>query len=147
MNDMAGRLESILGDEQAMSQIMDLVKSLRGDNSNGADEMSGEQDTCTNCESNGPFTQDQTTMDEMGNMSNLGNMANLGAAMSMLNGMMNNSQPDPAVELIRALRPFLSDKRQKKAKEAMKLLKVAEILPIVQNSGILNGFLGGEDDE
>jgi len=147
MNDMAGRLESILGDEQAMSQIMDLVKSIKGENSSGADEMSSNQSNCSNCNPDDAVDQSQNNEGNIGDMGGLGNMANLGAAMSMISGMMGNNQPDPAVELIRALRPFLSEKRQKKAKDAMRLLKVAEILPLVQNSGLLNGFLGGEDDD
>ncbi len=38
-------------------------------------------------------------------------------------------------EFIRALKPHLSDSRQKKADEAMKILKLMDLIPLLQNLG------------
>ena len=56
---------------------------------------------------------------------------------SSVMNMMNNSADNEKCRLIEALRPNLSKKRQKKADEAMQMLKLLEILPII--SELTNG--------
>ncbi|MEG0542170.1 MAG: hypothetical protein RR528_07565, partial [Angelakisella sp.] len=62
-------------------------------------------------------------------------------------GTAKGAEGDPNVELLRALRPFLSKKRKKRVNEAVKLMKMKDMLPLLQQSGILSGFLGGDEDE
>ena len=45
--------------------------------------------------------------------------------------MQNLNSTDDKTELIRALKPFLSEEKQKRADEAMRLLKVMRILPLI----------------
>ena len=52
---------------------------------------------------------------------------------------------DDRTRLIKALKPMLSDERQKRADEAIRLLQLASMLPALQQSGILEKFLEGED--
>lgn len=44
---------------------------------------------------------------------------------------------DERVEFINALRPLLSDNRKKKADEAMKLVKLLSVIPLLQERGIM----------
>ncbi len=60
-------------------------------------------------------------------------MAKLSSIMSAMN------KPDHRSELIRALKPLLSDKRRKRADEAMQMLKLFEMLPL------LTEMMGGND--
>ena len=50
---------------------------------------------------------------------------------------------DERCALIKSLRPMLSEQRRKKADEAIKLLKLASIIPLLKESGILKDFLEG----
>lgn len=51
------------------------------------------------------------------------------SVMSMLN------KKDSRVELISALKPFLSSNRQIKADEAMKIIRLLELIPILKEQG------------
>ncbi len=54
-------------------------------------------------------------------------------------------QEDDATRLLRALRPLLGPARQKKLDEALKILQVMRLLPLLRESGgigeLLNGLL------
>ncbi len=65
----------------------------------------------------------------------LGN-AQMIAKISSLMGAMNKK--DDRTRLIEALKPLLSEKRRKRADEAMQMMKLFEILPA------LGGIMGGE---
>ena len=45
---------------------------------------------------------------------------------------------DPSVTLLLALRPLLGETRQHRVDEAAKLLKLAKMLPLLRESGLLN---------
>lgn len=66
----------------------------------------------------------------------LGN-AQMIAKISSLMGAMNKK--DDRTRLIEALKPLLSEKRRKKADEAMQMMKLFEILPA------LGGIMGGDN--
>lgn len=66
----------------------------------------------------------------------LGN-ARMIAKISSLMGAMNKS--DDRTRLIEALKPLLSEKRRKRADEAMQMMKLFEILPA------LSGLMGGDN--
>lgn len=128
--DIAERLEQILGDENALSQIQQMATALRGDSPT---------------EGNG----DQPTAEGGGGL----NANMLGSLMGMLGG--GNSPAggtttgggDSSVALIRSLKPFLSQKRKKRAGEAVKIMKMIELLPVLQKSGIFENLMGGSEDE
>lgn len=61
----------------------------------------------------------------------LGNLGKLGQALS---------GDDDRTSLIKALKPMLSEPRQQKADEAIKILKLVQLLPILRESGFLNGL-------
>lgn len=49
-------------------------------------------------------------------------------------------QEDDTTRLLRAIKPFLSPERQEKLEEAIKLLHIMKILPLLKNKGLLNIF-------
>ena len=61
----------------------------------------------------------------------LGNLGKLGQAFS---------GDDERTALIKALKPMLSEPRQQKADEAIKILKLIQLLPLLRESGFLNGL-------
>ena len=52
------------------------------------------------------------------------------------------SQPIPGVELLRALRPMLSEKRAKKVDDAVRIMQLVQLLPTLKESGLFR--LGGD---
>ncbi|MEG0753515.1 MAG: hypothetical protein RR461_06760 [Angelakisella sp.] len=125
MDSMAERLEQLLNDDSTISQIQQIISSLR--------------------ESGGP--SQQTDAQGSGEGINPAMMNGLLAMLPTLTGTAKGAEGDPNVELLRALRPFLSKKRKKRVNEAVKLMKMKDMLPLLQQSGILSGFLGGDEDE
>ena len=49
-----------------------------------------------------------------------------------------NQTDDKRIQFIAALRPLLNSSRQKKADQAIKMLKLFEILPLLKEQGLLN---------
>lgn len=47
---------------------------------------------------------------------------------------------DKRTTLLKALKPMLSEERQQKADEAIKILKIIQIIPLLRESGLLNGL-------
>ena len=51
-------------------------------------------------------------------------------------------EPDRNIQLLQALRPFLEPERQKKVDEAVKILHLMRLAPLIQESGVLGDLLG-----
>lgn len=60
--------------------------------------------------------------------------------MKILGSLGNISAKDNRTVLIEALRPMLSEPRQKKADEAIKILRLINLIPVLRESGLLNGL-------
>lgn len=50
-------------------------------------------------------------------------------------------QEDDSTRLLRALRPMLCEERQKKLDEAIKLLQLMRLMPLLKGSNLLGGIL------
>ena len=61
-------------------------------------------------------------------------------AMKLLPIMNSLKQEDDTTRLLRAIKPFLSPQRQDKIEEAIRLLHVMKILPMIKEQGLLNLF-------
>lgn len=48
---------------------------------------------------------------------------------------------EPRCRLITSLKPLLSAERQKRADEAIRILKIIELVPVLRDSGLLKGVL------
>lgn len=62
----------------------------------------------------------------------LGNLGKIGSAMS---------GDDQRTALLKALKPMLSEERQQKADEAIKIMKIIRLIPLLRESGLLGGLL------
>lgn len=66
----------------------------------------------------------------------------LGSLSSIANLMGKfNRNDDKRCQLITALKPLLSPERQQRADEALKIIKLIDILPLLRDSGLLKGVL------
>ncbi len=48
---------------------------------------------------------------------------------------LNSSSSDPRCDLIKALKPLLSNDKQKRADDALQIMKMLQIIPLIKNSG------------
>lgn len=75
-----------------------------------------------------------------GTNSGLAPKGNTGPDPAMLQKIMQAmqlfSQENPKVELLRALRPLLSEKRAKKVDDAIRIMQLMQVLPMLKESGL-----------
>ena len=107
-----------------MDNIADILSSLSADDISYFKSMA-ESLFSSDGEKQQSFSQNMPDPDMIVKISNVVNM-------------MNSSQGGARSRLIEALKPNLSEKRQKKADEAIEFLKLMDILPL------LNGLFGGD---
>ncbi len=73
----------------------------------------------------------------------LPDLATLGKLAPLLAGM---GQDDDDTRLLRALRPYLHGQREKRLDEAVQLLRLSKLLPLLQQQGLLTGSKKEEGD-
>lgn len=148
MDDLAGKINEILNDPQAMQQVSALAGMLG--NSGGQQPAA-------------PQPEQPPQSNNNNGLANLGNLGNLNALAGLLGGqpkpqnqqtnpmsnemmqtvlqimpMLNSfQQEDDSTRLLTSLRPLLSRERQKKLDEAAKIMKVFRLLPLLKSKGIL----------
>ena len=132
---LGNMLSQVLSDPQKMQQIQQMAASL----GLGAPPPSG-------ADSN--MGQNQELMQNTGmnpNMEPTGNPAqnfNSGSAgpMKIMENLQNAfstlSQSDPNIEFLRAMKPLLSERRARKIDDAIRVMQLIELLPMIKESGL-----------
>ncbi len=123
LDDIAEKIQSLLDDEESMRQITELAAMLSGGELSGgdpADDTSGSAPEGSSADSGGLGFDPMAVM------------RLLGAA----------SAGDSNIELLKALRPHLSEERQKKLDKAQKLLRLYNVFSAMRESGMLNDLEG-----
>lgn len=108
MGDFEEKLDSILNNPQAMSQIMSLAQSLSGDSQKGSVPSPAEASTPTS--SNADLSLDPQLLSKM---------------LSLLNSC--NEQDDQRVALLTALRPFVKERRYARLDKAIQVAKLSRM--------------------
>lgn len=85
-----------------------------------------------------PTEADKSDSSEQGDI--LGEI-DLEAIMRMGEIMSRMNQQDDSTRLLLALKPHLKPENRQKVDSAMKLMKIITILPLLRDSGILDGLL------
>lgn len=117
-----------------MDNISDIISSLTDDDiqnlKEAAANLFGEKSEPK------PSGKGENNQGGMPDLSSLLGNAQMMAKLSRIMSMMNRR--DSRTELINALKPLLSEKRRKRADEAMQLLKLFDMLPMITD------LMGGE---
>lgn len=66
----------------------------------------------------------------------------LGMIMKVQQMVQGMSHEDENIRLLRSLKPHLSESRQKKVEQAIQLLRLYTLLPVIKETGLLGGLLG-----
>lgn len=140
MDDLTAKVQEILGSEEGMRQLQEMAKmlGLSGDGANSPPEsapapgssgleavLSGLTGSSRPAEEGVPFSP--------------ADLARLGSLMQSV------KEDTPATALLKALRPLLREERQKKVDQAVRMMRLFSLLPLLQQSGILNSLTGGEN--
>ncbi len=119
MDDIAGKISELLSSPDGMERIKNLADSLFG--------------------SNAPQEQraDEPPVD--GGGFSLPDGLDIGKLMGIAT-VLGNQKPDRRSQLLLALKPHLSQERCERVDKAVKFLKIAAILPLLKEQGILDIF-------
>ena len=138
---MTSKIAQILGDPKSMEMVKDLAQSL-GANMNQRDKAAENNDK------NGSLSvNDNNSSTGGGDLSNmLSGISNMPISPQQLTMVMNimgklkSEQNDDRAKLLLALKPHLSPERQKKADNAVKMLKIVSLLPMIKDTGLFDLF-------
>ena len=143
MDDLTQQLQKVLSDPQTMGQLQGLLSSLGGQEEKPATAPSGGPDLSAllgalgGGQASPPPAESPSTALAGINPPALSLMARLGPVLSQAN------REDAAPRLLRALRPLLGEARQKKVDEAIQILQMLRLLPLLKESGVFSGLLSG----
>ncbi len=131
MSEFEDKLQSILGNPEAMGQIMSLAQSITGN--------SNESGTSAEEEPAPPESSDTAAGDAL---SMLGNLDPRLIQMGMRLLSEYNSSDDRKVALLTALQPFVREERYAKVEKAIQIAKLAHIIRVA-----LDTFRKGDGDD
>lgn len=146
MEDLSQQIQNILSDPQAMGQIQGLLNSL---NTGGGQESSSAPEPAP--ASSGPDFS--ALLGALAGSQPAGNSSTTAltgltpqtlSLVSRLGPLLSQAgREDDATRLLRALRPLLGHARQKKVDEAIRILQMLRLLPLLKESGVFSGLLSG----
>lgn len=113
MDDIMGKIQEMLSDEESMRQIKELADMLSD---------TSEENNTENNQTNNP--------------SNNSSGFDMGMIFK-IQQLMTSAKSDKNTELIMALKPHLSNEKQEKADKALKLMKIFNIFETLKESGML----------
>ena len=133
MSELEEKLEGILGNPQAMAQIMNLAQSLNlggsGASSEGEAQTAAplpEQENVPPAPPTPPASFGDSLSGLMGGLSSL-DPKMLSAAASLM-GQFNSGNDDKRVALLNALRPFVREERYAKLDQAIQIAKLSRLI-------------------
>lgn len=128
MSEFEDKLQSILGNPDAMNQIMSIAQSISGASQNDAAEP--------DCVSSAPDTVDTGSL-----FSSLGNLDPRLVQIGMRLLSEYNSTDDKKTALLQALQPFIKEERYAKVDQAVQIAKLARVIRVA-----LDTFRKGDKD-
>lgn len=118
MDDLFGRMRSVLSDPESMKQLQELADII----GEGEEEKK----------------EDEQTPQQEGSSVDTG--FDIGKLMGLAS-LIGSSENDDDAALLLALKPHLGEQRQKKVDKAVKLLRLISIWKILKETGMMNDFL------
>ena len=169
MDDLTSTLQNILGSEEGMKQLQDLAQMLGIGSSDASPPQEAEKegqgfDLDGLLESIG-LSQGASQTSESGPNGKMPDLNELlkGLTSGGQGGKQDDSSPlftaadiiklpqlmravkqdNPNTVLLKSLKPLLKEERRHKVDEAVRIMKLLSLLPILRESGMLNNLLGG----
>jgi hypothetical protein len=124
MEDISQKISELLGSPDGMSKIKAAAEELLG-----SGVFNAEQNKDNTVQSTA-LSLPENLMENMGNLEGIMKIARL----------FSGEQRDSRIELLRALKPHLSNDRKKRVDKAISILKVATLLPVLKEEGLLENL-------
>lgn len=126
MDDLTQKLQALLSDPESMKNLSELAAMMQADAppENAAAPVPDECSGTTHTESEAPPFD-------------FAKLLAVGQALSAV-------QQDETADLLRALKPYLSPERAKRADKAARMLRLYAAAGILRENGMLNDLFGGE---
>lgn len=153
MDDLSGKINELLSDPESMEKIKNLASmfSAQAGTNNNSNSQSQDQsnnnynpliDAFSNLAGNSNANYQNPQNNNPNQFGNSDDSFNIDPAtiMKIAGAMRSMNGPDPRVDLLRALKENLSDKRQKKVDDAIKVMRLLSLMPLLQEQGIFNLF-------
>lgn len=115
MDELGEKLSQILNDPDSMNRVRAMAESL----------LSGKEEKAEQEEKTGFLGGEGIGAEEM-------------EGLVKLFSRLNSSELDNRSRLLMALKPHLSDEKQKKVDSAVKILKLLELWPLIKDSGLIS---------
>ena len=140
MDDIAGKISELLASPEGMDKIKQMASALFSEGSTNPPPQNLNDNT-----RDMSTTEQQKSGDMLGQL--LGNFTNGGFSLPdgldplKLIGLMSalgSGADDKRAGLLLALKPHLSVERQERVDKAVKLLKIASLLPVLKEQGLLD---------
>lgn len=142
MDDLSGKINDLLSDPESMQRIKSLASMLSGSAGGSGGGTSAPQDDQQQESYSGGNPLAGFAPTNMGQSPQGGGTSdfNIDPAMLMkISGAMQMmNRPDPRVDLLMALRENLSIHRQKKVDDAVKILRLLSLMPMLKEQGIFD---------
>ena len=113
MDDLTGKINEILGNPEQLEQIKRMASAMG---------LSGMQEQPKPAQAETASTPDLSAFMKFAPMMNL------------------IKSDDETICFLTALRPLLGEERRKKVDEAIKILRLLKLFPLLKNAGILSSF-------
>ena len=113
MDDLSQKLADVLEDPKSLENLRQMAESILGGNSK-------KEEAC------------EKSSEEFGDIPPFEDLQAIIGIISQLNSQKDNKR----TQLLNALKPYLSEQRKSKADNAIKLLKLFELLPLLKDSGL-----------
>lgn len=123
MDDFSSMLNDLLKNPESMEKIKSLANMLGGSGGSGPAAPPGSAPQAPAARDNRP--SEGLDQDSMRMMMKLAPMIS------------KFRQEDDSTRLLRALRPFLKEEKQKKLDEAIRLMQIVRMIPFIRHSGLL----------
>ena len=125
MEDISEKISALLESPDAMDRLKSVAEGLLSNNSTRTEQPQKEDK-----EKEQGFSLPDNLLQNIGNMQGIMRLANF----------LGKEQKDSRIDLLRALKPHLSEERAKRVDKAISILKIATILPILREEGLLDSL-------
>ncbi|WMJ82569.1 hypothetical protein ACS3UN_03045 [Oscillospiraceae bacterium LTW-04] len=147
MDDLASMITQFLSSEEGMNQLRSVTAALGLPDPGSAGPQAGQnsfvppQTGNASPNSGGiPFFSSESSSSQAG-----APPLDLNTLMLMQRAISALNQDDRNTELLRALKPHFSDERAKKVDDAIRILQLIRLLPLVKELGLFNRLKGGDN--
>lgn len=143
MDDITGKIQSILNDEESMKQLNELADMLSSgmqSDGGGSDTGGGQSGGLDLSSLFGGMGGGKSGDGSSGPDGGLFGDMDIGTIMNIMSAVSSADTDSREASLILALKPYLNEKRRKKADKAVKMLKLLAIYTALREQGVLSGF-------